>query len=102
MNKKNRIEIRVTGPNEDQEVGVFLPWDANIEDWISTFKVILVHQSFAQETIEEIFFNGNTDFRMDVPKFQSEDKEWKEPDILLLKDDRSTFQKQESTMANAY
>jgi hypothetical protein len=29
--------------------------DADINDWIETFKTILIHQSFSETTIKELF-----------------------------------------------
>ena len=51
----NRIEIRVTGPKEGQEMSAFLPWDAHIDEWKDVFKTILTHQTFSSSTIEDLF-----------------------------------------------
>ena len=71
MFNKNRVEIRVTGPNKDQELGIFLPWDANIDDWVSSFKAIMLHQSFTEDQVKDIFFNEDTDTKSDEePAYQ--------------------------------
>lgn len=54
MNITNdRIEIRVYGPNH-KEMSVFLPWDANISDWTTAFRVILTHQEFSTQLINDL------------------------------------------------
>jgi hypothetical protein len=53
----NRIEINIKGPKDGQEMSCFLPWNANIEEWKDVFKTILTHQTFAPETIKDLFFN---------------------------------------------
>ena len=104
MNNKDRIEIRVSGPSKDHELGIFLPWDANIDDWISAFKTILIHQTFPEDTIKELF----------EEKVYEGDKEREDPEQPLLFDltnkpdfahlfgNVSTVLKQKSTYSNAY
>lgn len=90
----NRIEIRVFGPKDDQEIGVFLPWDANMDDWTMAFKTILTHQEWSENTIKNLFF--------DELIHQDIDKE-SPPEVHYpcgLND--STRDKAESNYANAY
>lgn len=47
--------ISVTGPTEGKHLSLILPWDANLEDWVTAFKTILTHQTFGAESIREIF-----------------------------------------------
>lgn len=55
--KFKKIEIKVCGPREGQELSMSLPWDANIEDWRDAFKVILTQQTFSPDTINELFYD---------------------------------------------
>lgn len=57
FDKNNRTEIRVLGPDEGQEISIFLPWDANLEEWTQAFKCILIHQTFSEELINQYIFN---------------------------------------------
>ena len=59
MNENKKIEITVRGPEEWQELFLSLPWDANINDWEQAIRVILTHQTFAQEANNELFTNEN-------------------------------------------
>lgn len=51
--KNTRIEINVKG-DESREISLFLPWDANLEDWRNAFRVILKWQTFHDDSIKEI------------------------------------------------
>ena len=39
----------------NRELHLTMNWDADINDWIETFKTILTHQTFCPETIKELF-----------------------------------------------
>jgi hypothetical protein len=39
----------------NRELRLTMNWDADINDWIETFKTILTHQTFCPETIKELF-----------------------------------------------
>lgn len=54
---KEKIEIRVKGPAEDQEIVIFLPWSAKLDDWTTAFKCIMIHQTFTEDQIKNLFFN---------------------------------------------
>ena len=30
-------------------------WDADIDDWINAFKTILIHQTFCEDSVKELF-----------------------------------------------
>lgn len=34
---------------------VEIPWDASIEDWVNVFKTVLIHQTFSEDTVKELF-----------------------------------------------
>lgn len=55
MKNRDRIEVNVKGPSEGQEMSLFLPWDANLDQWRDAFKVVLKQQTFADELIKELF-----------------------------------------------
>lgn len=74
MKAFNRTEITVKGPQEDHEITIFLPWDANIEDWEDAFKTILTHQTFAPELIKELFYDESKDRPLYTSPY--EDKEF--------------------------
>ena len=52
-NKK--IKIKVESYQLNKSIELTLNWDADINDWIETFKTILTHQTFCPETIKELF-----------------------------------------------
>ena len=45
----------VNNKNLNRELRLTMNWDADINDWIETFKTILAHQTFCPETIKELF-----------------------------------------------
>ena len=49
------IIISVSGPKMSSQIKINLNWDASIDDWINAFKTILIHQTFDEETVKEIF-----------------------------------------------
>jgi hypothetical protein len=54
--KTTPIEITVKGglfPNSSLQLT--MNWDSNIEDWIKTFKTILIYQTFCEDTVKELF-----------------------------------------------
>jgi hypothetical protein len=54
--KHDPIKITIAGGfRPDKTVQLTLSPDANIKDWIDTFKTILIHQSFAEDTVKELF-----------------------------------------------
>jgi len=56
MKPYSEIYISVSGgAEENKSLSLTLPWDANIEDWIDVFKIILTHQTFTPQTICELF-----------------------------------------------
>lgn len=56
MNQSNdAIEVRVIVPKDNKEIYIYMPWDANLDDWIITFKTILIHQTFSEDTVKEVF-----------------------------------------------
>jgi len=58
VKKPSEICINVSGGTEEaKSISLTLPWDSNIEDWKEAFVTILTHQSFAPETIRDLFFN---------------------------------------------
>ena len=82
MKKPSEIYIDVRGPNENKSLSLTLPWDSNLEDWKEAFVTILTHQSFAPETIKDLFYDestetdsivymGGSDFDVDRLKLQS-------------------------------
>jgi hypothetical protein len=56
MKPYSEIYINVSGgADETKTITLTLPWDADIEDWEDAFKTILTHQTFAPQTISELF-----------------------------------------------
>lgn len=41
--------------NERCSMEVEIPWDASIEDWVNVFKTVLIHQTFSEDTVKELF-----------------------------------------------
>jgi len=62
MNDIKDKQITITAVNHymlNSELTVTLNWDANIEAWTTTFKTILMHQGFCEDTIKELFADRN-------------------------------------------
>jgi len=54
--KKEPIKITIEGGlNPDRSMQLTLNAYSTLEEWIETFKVILLHQTFSEDTIKELF-----------------------------------------------
>ena len=54
--KNNSITVTVVNNKYlNRELCLTMNWDADINDWIETFKTILTHQTFCPENIKELF-----------------------------------------------
>jgi len=54
-NKDNKITIKVEGYRLNDSLQLTLNWDATIDDWVGAFKTILIHQTFPEDTVKELF-----------------------------------------------
>ena len=54
-NKDKKTTIKVEGYRLNDSLQLTLNWDADINDWVNAFKTILIHQTFDEETVKELF-----------------------------------------------
>ena len=55
-NKKEPIKITIEGGVcPDRSLQLTMHAYSTIEEWIDTFKTILIHQTFAEDTVKELF-----------------------------------------------
>lgn len=54
-NKDNKTTIKIEGYRLNDSLQITLNWDADINDWVNAFKTILIHQTFDEETVKELF-----------------------------------------------
>ena len=55
---KDITPIKITvegGLQPNKSIQLTISHDANIEDWIEVFKTILIHQTFSEEVVKELF-----------------------------------------------
>ena len=56
--KDKRITVTVVNHAKyNSELLLSLNWDANLDDWVAAFKTILMHQTFCEDSIKELFEN---------------------------------------------
>lgn len=58
MNYDKKTPIKVTiegGLNPDRKLELSMSSFADINDWIETFKTILIHQTFSEDAVKELF-----------------------------------------------
>lgn len=53
MNKIQNTKLKVSNDRGSMELEI--PWDADIEDWVNVFKTVLIHQTFSEDTVKELF-----------------------------------------------
>ena len=54
-NKDKKTTIKIEGYRLNDSLQITLNWDADINDWVNAFKTILIHQTFDEETVKELF-----------------------------------------------
>jgi|LakMenE18May11ns_1017448.scaffolds.fasta_scaffold9003213_2 hypothetical protein len=55
MNQQQTIIITVSDPSSDNELRITMNRHSNVDDWILTFKTILIHQTFNEDTVKDLF-----------------------------------------------
>ena len=74
-NKQTPIKITVEGGfNPSSKLELTISADSTIEDWVDTFKTILIHQTFSADTVKELFESPeytDTDINIDCRSSQS-------------------------------
>jgi len=59
-NKDKRITVTVVNHAKyNSELLLSLNWDSNLDDWVAAFKTILMHQTFCEDSIKELFAEEN-------------------------------------------
>ena len=54
-NKDKKTTIKIEGYRLNDSLQITLNWDADINDWVNAFRTILIHQTFDEETVKELF-----------------------------------------------
>jgi len=58
MNHKNTSPIKVTvegGLRPDKKIELTISAYADLEEWVEVFKTILIHQTYSEDTVKELF-----------------------------------------------
>jgi hypothetical protein len=56
--KDKRITVTVVNHAKyNSELLLSLNWDSDLDDWVAAFKTILMHQTFCEDSIKELFEN---------------------------------------------
>ena len=53
--KEDKITVKVESYKHNKSLQLTLNWDADINDWVDAFKTILIHQTFGEDTVKELF-----------------------------------------------
>ena len=54
-NKDKKTTVRVEGYRLNDSLQLTLNWDADINDWVNAFRTILIHQTFPEDAVKELF-----------------------------------------------
>jgi len=58
--KDKRITVTVVNHTKyNSELMLSLNWDSDLDEWVSAFKTILMHQTFCEDSIKEVFVDPN-------------------------------------------
>jgi hypothetical protein len=79
MNKTtpHTVTIAVTDSLSDDEIKITVNRYSDINDWIKVFKTILIHQTFCEDTVKELF--EDPDESVDCSAILDWKKPWNEP-----------------------
>jgi hypothetical protein len=55
MNQQQTIIITVSDPSSNNKLRITMNQHSNVDDWILTFKTILIHQTFNEDTVKDLF-----------------------------------------------
>jgi hypothetical protein len=53
--KESKTTIIVNGYKHNSSLQLTMNWDADLDDWVNAFKTILIHQTFTEDTVKELF-----------------------------------------------
>jgi hypothetical protein len=53
--KEDKITVKIESYLPNKSLQLTLNWDADIDDWVEAFKTILIHQTFCEDTVKELF-----------------------------------------------
>jgi hypothetical protein len=53
--KDKKTIITVNDYKHNSSLQLTMNWDADLEDWKQAFKTILIHQTFCEDTVKELF-----------------------------------------------
>lgn len=80
-NKDNKTTIKIEGYRLNDSLQLTLNWDADINDWVNAFRTILIHQTFPEDTVKELFEEKDLYYTRDsgdsifeTSKFECSDK----------------------------
>lgn len=55
LSKERKTTIIVNGYKHNSSLQLTMNWDANLDDWVNAFKTILIHQTFTEDSVKELF-----------------------------------------------
>jgi len=53
--KESKTTIIVNGYKHNSSLQLTMNWDADLDDWVNAFKTILIHQTFTEDSVKELF-----------------------------------------------
>jgi hypothetical protein len=81
QNKDRKTTIKIEGYRLNDSLQLTLNWDADINDWVNAFRTILIHQTFPEDTVKELFEEKDLYYTRDsgdsifeTSKFECSDK----------------------------
>jgi hypothetical protein len=77
-NKTTPIKITVEGGlSPDRSLQLTMNAYSTLEEWIEAFKVILLHQTFSEDTIKELFEEPFFEGDLDKDEIEAPMNDWK-------------------------
>jgi|DEB19_MinimDraft_2_1074335.scaffolds.fasta_scaffold170341_1 hypothetical protein len=55
MSNSHKIILTVTDTYSDEELKIMIGQHSDINDWIKVFKTILIHRTFHEDLVKELF-----------------------------------------------
>lgn len=55
MQQQFKPTIVTISKEDDRSIQISMPWGASLEEWKTTFKTILIFETFVEEQLKELF-----------------------------------------------
>ena len=86
------LTVTVADSSSDDKIEISLSKYSDINDWIKVFKTILIHQTFCEDTVKDLFEDPlEEDESLEYISMLNPTKHWSEPIVPIGTADKETW-----------